>query len=278
MKTVKPSQKARNKRSGYLRVKEIMNEKHPTIYADELATKARATIRGLSLRILPAIGENKKILGVVTRGDVLAISASVSPIRVKGIMTNPKHIPTADDDVTLTVKEMLRVDEWSVPVVGSANDKIYRGVLGLENYIEAIVKTSPEKLAKPVSEIMSTSIVTCTPEDEIDQIWRLMQRKAFAGLPVIKGNKLVGIVTQKDLLDAGAALPVFESAKGRFREQTKVSSIMKTQVIAVEPSIKVIRVAKIMVSKDIGRVPVKNEEGRLIGIVDRDDVVRSLVK
>ena len=32
-----------------------------------------------------------------------------------------------------------------------------------------------------------------------------------------------------------------------------------------------------MVSKDIGRVPVKDKEGRLIGIVDRDDVVRSLV-
>ena len=86
------------------------------------------------------------------------------------------------------------------------------------------------------------------------------------------------MVTQKDLLESGAILPTFESAKGRFRASSKISSIMKTQVIAVEPSTKVSEVAKTMVSKNIGRIPVKNEKNRLIGIVDREDVVRLLVK
>jgi CBS domain-containing protein len=53
---------------------------------------------------------------------------------------------------------------------------------------------------------------------------------------------------------------------------------MKTQVIAVKPQIKAIRVAKIMVSKNIGRVPVIDEDGKLIGIVDREDVVKLIVK
>jgi acetoin utilization protein AcuB len=53
---------------------------------------------------------------------------------------------------------------------------------------------------------------------------------------------------------------------------------METQVIAVEPQIKIIRVAKIMVSKDIGRVPVVDKKGKLIGIVDREDVAKLLVK
>ena len=104
-----------------------------------------------------------------------------------------------------------------------------------------------------------------------------MQTKSFAGLPVVKNDRLVGIVTQKDLLESGAMWPTFESAKGRFRASSKISSIMKTQVVAVEPSIKVIRVAKVMVTKDIGRVPVIDENGRLIGIVDREDIARSLV-
>ena len=43
-------------------VKEIMDEKHPFIYEDELATKARALIRDLNLRILPVTDENKKFL------------------------------------------------------------------------------------------------------------------------------------------------------------------------------------------------------------------------
>jgi len=261
-----------------LRVKEIMSEKHPSIYEDELATKARAIIRDFSLRILPVIDKTKRLIGIVSRSDVMTISSSVSPIRVKGIMRNPKHTATTEDEVTSTVKEMLRLDEWNIPVVNSTQERNYAGVFGLENFIEAIIKTSPEKLAKTVEEVMSKNVIACSPEDEVDNIWRLMQTKSFAGLPVVKNNKLVGIVTQKDLIQSGALLPTFESKKGRFRGSTKISSIMNTQVLAVEPSIKVIRVAKIMISKDLGRVPVIDKEGKLIGIVDREDVAKLVVK
>ncbi|MGQ9552347.1 MAG: CBS domain-containing protein [Candidatus Bathycorpusculaceae bacterium] len=261
-----------------MRVKEIMDEKYPSIYEDEPATKARALIRDLKLRILPVTDENRKILGVVSRNAIMAISSSVSPITVKGIIENPRYIATVDTEVTLAIREMIRLDEWYVPVTDSHADKSYRGVLGLENFIETVIKTSPEKLAKPVSDVMSTNVVACTPEDEVDNIWRLMQTKSFAGLPVVKKGRLVGIVTQKDLLESGALLPTFESSKGRFRASRQISSIMKTGVITVKPSTKLIRVAKVMVFKNIGRVPVVDEERRLIGIIDREDVARLLVK
>jgi CBS domain-containing protein len=131
---------------------------------------------------------------------------------------------------------------------------------------------------KDVSEIMTKDVVTCSPEDEIDKIWRLMTETRFAGLPVVKNGKLVGIVTMKDLLESGATLPAFESRKGRFRDSPKISSVMKTNLVAVEPSTKVIKVARVMVSKDVGRVPVKNKNGKLLGIVDREDVARLVVK
>lgn len=261
-----------------MRVKEITNEKHPFIYEDELATKARALIRDFALRILPVTDGNRKVLGIVSRGDVMAISSSISPIRVRGIMVNPRYVAAIDDEATSVIREMIRFDEWHAPVVNSSQEKIYRGVLSLESYIEFSIKTSPEKLAKPVSEIMSKNVVACSPEDEIDNIWRLMQTKSLAGLPVVKKDRLVGIITQKDLLESGVVLPTFESSKGRFRASSKVSSVMKTEVIAVLPSTKAIRVAKIMAFKNIGRVPVKDEEGRLIGMVDREDVIRLLIK
>jgi len=105
-----------------------------------------------------------------------------------------------------------------------------------------------------------------------------MQEKALAGFPVVVKDKLVGIVTQKDLLESGALLPTFESHKGRYRSPTKISAVMKTNVIAVQPSIKAIRVAKVMVSKDIGCVPVVDKDGKLIGIVDREDIAKLIVK
>jgi len=64
-----------------LLVKEILNEKHPFIYDDELATKARALIRDFSLRILPVTNRERKLLGIVSRGAVITISSSISPIK-----------------------------------------------------------------------------------------------------------------------------------------------------------------------------------------------------
>jgi len=261
-----------------LHVKEIMDQKHPTIYDDDLATKARAIIRDFNLRILPVINENKVLLGKVSRRDVMVISSSVSPIKVKGIMTPAKHVAAAEDDVASAFKDMLRVDVWYAPVVTSTQDKTYRGVIGLESLIAPLIRTNPEKFLNDVSEVMTKEVVTCSPEDEVEKIWRLMQTTRFAGLPVVKDGKLVGIVTQKDLLESGAMLPTFESKKGRFRASSKVASVMQTQVIAVLPSTKVVKIAKVMVSKDIGRIPVKDKSGKLVGIVDREDVARLAVK
>lgn len=263
-------------RGDLLRVREIMDGKHPAIYMDELATKARAMIRDFNLRILPVTDGDKRLLGKVSRRDVMIISSSKSSILVKGLMTAAKHVAMVDDDVMATVKTMLRVDVWCAPVVTSSQDGTYRGVLGLESFIEKQIETSPEKFATEVGEIMTRDVVTCSPEDGVERIWRLMQERRFAGLPVVKNGKLVGIVTHKDLLQSGAVLPTFESKKGRF--SPKISSVMKTNLVAVEPSVKAIRVAKVMVSKDIGRVPVKDEGGRLVGIVDREDIVRLTVK
>jgi CBS domain-containing protein len=105
-----------------------------------------------------------------------------------------------------------------------------------------------------------------------------MTETRFAGLPVVKNGKLVGIVTQKDLLESGAMLPTFESKKGRFRDSPKISSVMNTNVVSVESSTKVIRVARVMVTKNVGRIPVADKNGKLLGIVDREDVARLVVR
>jgi CBS domain-containing protein len=255
-----------------------MDAKHPSIHKHELATKARALIRNFDLRILPVTDENGKLLGKISRRDIMGISSSISAIRVEGIMTPAKHIATVEDEAYLAIKQMLHMDVWYAPVVSSNNEKIYKGVLGLENFIEPLMKTNPEKFLKEVSEVMTKKVLACSPDDEVDNIWRLMREKRLAGLPVTKNGKLVGIVTQKDLLERGANLPAFESTKGRFRDSSKILSVMETNVVGVNPSLKVIKVARLMVSKDIGRVPVVDEGGKLVGIIDREDIARLLIR
>lgn len=261
-----------------MRVKEIMDVRNPTIYPKELATKARALIRDFNLRILPVVDENKKLLGIVSRSDVMVVTSSVSPIRVKGIMTAPKYTPSVDDEVDPTIKKMLKADAWWCPVVNSAQDNTYRGIFGLEYFLDSVIRMSPDRLAKPVSEFMSQKPITCSPDDHVEKVWKLMLEKSFAGVPITQKGTLVGIVTQRDLIKDSQTFPTFESPKGRFRESPRISSVMTTNVIAVSPSVRAIRVAKVMVQKGIGRVPVKDKDGKLLGVVDREDIVRILVR
>jgi len=260
-----------------LRVKDIMDRSYPSLYVDELATKARAILRDMGLRILPIIDEDKRLVGIVTRSDLMAITSSVSPIRVQGVMSRPKFVATLEMYADKAVREMLRLDEWYSPVIRSEQDKAYMGVLGLENYIAAAINRGVEALFKPISSIMSTEVITCSPDDEIDNVWRLMMKKAFAGLPVVRKNRVIGMITQKDLLDSGAAFPVFEAKKGRFKAPPKVSSVMRVPVITLKPNNLVRDAAKLIIEKNIGRIPIVNDKDVLVGIVDREDVVRALL-
>jgi len=260
-----------------LRVQDLMDRNYPSIYADELATKARAILRNRELRILPIVDEHRHFMGMISRGDIMTITSSISPIRVKGIMSTPKFVATMDMDAFYAAKEMIRLDEWYIPVLRSSQDYTYMGMLGLERFIGMFLEKGITKLSYPLSKIMSTELIVCSPEDEVDNIWRLMREHSFAGLPVVKRGKVVGIITQKNLLDSGVILPAFEAEKGRFKAPSKISSVMKTPVVSLKPTSTIEEAAKLMLDKNIGRLPIVDEKGKLIGIVDREDIVKALL-
>ena len=260
-----------------MRVQDIMDRRYPSVYADELATKVRATLRSRGLRVLPVVDERKRLIGVVSRHDLMAITSSISPIRAKGIMSSPSVVATAEMEALHAAREMFRLDQWYSPVVKSSQDYAYLGVLGLEDLMRVFLKRESAKLSTPLSEIMSTELVICSPDDEVDNVWRLMQNHSLAGLPVVKSGRLVGVLTQKDLLDSGAAFPTFESKKGRFKSSSKIVSVMRTPVIALKPSSTVREASELMLEKNIGRIPIVDEKERLVGIVDREDVVKVML-
>jgi len=73
-------------------------------------------------------------------------------------------------------------------------------------------------------------------------------------------------------------LPGFEAKKGRFKAPTKISSVMKTPVVSLKPTDTIRDAAVLMLDKNIGRVPIVDDRGVLVGIVDREDVVKTLIK
>jgi CBS domain-containing protein len=234
-------------------------------------------LRGEGLRIVPIIDEQKRLVGVVSRTDVMAITSSVSPLKVKSIMDEPKFTAPVEMNTLDALKEMVRADEWSVPVTKSSQDLSYVGMLDMAIFIRNFLKKDSQKLSYPLSKIMSTHLVTCHPEDEIDNVWRNIHEKSLAGCPVVKGENLVGIVTLQDMLSSGKSFPAFESKKGRFRSPSKVSSIMNTSLIALKSTTTVREAAELMIEKNIGRIPIVDEKNNLVGIVDREDIAKLII-
>ena len=255
-----------------------MDRNYPSIYADDLATKARAVLRERELRILPVTNEHKRLVGVISRNDIMNITSSVSPIRVNGIMATHPYSIDPDMESVQAMREMVRRDGWYVPVVKSPQDLSYIGMLGLENFILKSLERNVARLSTPLSNIMSTKVLTCFPNDEIDNVWQSMKEHSFAACPVVAKGKAVGIVTQQNLLESGAVFPRFEAKKGRFKAPTKISFVMKTPTVSLQPTNTLKEAAEIMLERNIGRVLVVDDKGNLIGIVDREDIVKTLIK
>lgn len=261
-----------------MRVQDITDRKYPSIYTDELATKARAVLRERGLRTLPVVDENKRLQGIITRRDVMTITSSISAIRVEGIMSPPQLTATPSMDARSVVQKMLRLDMWYVPVVKSSQNKTYTGMLGLENFIAVHLKKETSRLSTPLSKVMSTELFLCSVDEEVDNVWRAMQEKSLSGCPVVAKGKIVGMLTQANLLERSMVFPVFEAKKGRFKAPSKISSIMKVPAISLKTTNTVEDAARLMLKKDIGRVPIVDHKGKPVGIVDREDIVRALIE
>jgi CBS domain-containing protein len=209
---------------------------------------------------------------------MMTISSTVSPVRVRGIMSNVRFAATIDQNTIEAAREMMRLTELYVPVVKFPQDDTYVGVLGLEHIIKELYQKKGAKFNTFLSEVMTTKqIMTCSPRDEADAIWQKMKERDFAACPVVVKGKPVGILSQQDLLESGSIRPQFESRKGRFKKPATISAIMKTPAVSLKPNDTIKNAIRLMLDREVGRVPIINEKGLLVGIVDREDVLKSMI-
>lgn len=138
-----------------------------------------------------------------------------------------------------------------------------------------------------VSEIMSTNVVTVKPDMTLKAAARLMVTERISGLPVVgDDDRLVGILTEADFVHHES-----DRAEGRtgllgtlvgFRhkepEFTTVGEAMTKKVVTVDPDQSHTAVARLMERHSIKRLPVVDEEGHVVGIVSRLDVMAAFTR
>lgn len=142
-----------------------------------------------------------------------------------------------------------------------------------------------------ISEIMRTTIFSVSEDTPLKEVGRLIFSLGKSGIPVVRGQKLVGIVTEKDILskmypsmgdlvDDYAHARNFETMEDSLKEllNTKVKEIMNKNPITITSDTLIMQAQSIMLIHDIGRLPVVDKENNLIGIVSQGDIFRSLIK
>lgn len=126
---------------------------------------------------------------------------------------------------------------------------------------------------------MSQDVETIDPRTSVGIAEQMMRRRGVRRLPVIGGERLVGIVTLGDLREArpspATSLSRWEIAS--LRSRVEVRHVMSRDVITIGPEDTVLEAAETMLQRKIGGLPVL-DEGRLVGIITESDIFRVLVR
>jgi acetoin utilization protein AcuB len=126
-----------------------------------------------------------------------------------------------------------------------------------------------------VSERMSYPVVTVDPEMPINEALTLMRREHIRRTPVIKDGKLVGIVSDKDLLNASpspaTSLSIWEM--NYLLSKITVKDVMTKDVRTVTDDTPIEEAARIMADNKIGGLPVTRDE-KVVGIITETDLFK----
>lgn len=149
---------------------------------------------------------------------------------------------------------------------------------------------NPLQADKPIKDVMTREVVTLSPDMTIAQAWQLMLDRFIKAMPVVDENqRVLGMLTDEDMihraglqqhLSVAAQLdqPLLDEQLETLRTSTlKVSDIMSKPATTAHIGESLGPVAARMAKHEIKRLPVVDDQGRLVGIVARVDILRQVM-
>jgi CBS domain-containing protein len=136
------------------------------------------------------------------------------------------------------------------------------------------------ELPTTVARIMTTDVVSVEETDHLSNLLESMQALRFRHLPVTEGNRLIGLLTERDLLRLSTSnlLPHRGQQDQALFARFHVRDVMVRDVITVSPETPVTVAGKLLLDKRLGCLPVVNSANELVGIVTSSDFVAALTK
>lgn len=126
-----------------------------------------------------------------------------------------------------------------------------------------------------VSERMSRPVICVSPDEPINEVLAMFRKEHIRRAPVMKDGKLIGIVSERDLLNASPSsattLNVWEL--NYLISKVKIKDVMSKKVITVDQDTPIEEAARIMADKKIGGLPVLSGE-KVVGIITETDLFK----
>ncbi|MBR6011743.1 MAG: IMP dehydrogenase [Methanomicrobium sp.] len=194
-----------------------------------------------------------------TFDDVLLIPAasSVEPNQVnvksrfsKNINLSIPLVSAAMDTVTTSTMAIALARAGSIGV-------IHRNMTP-EREVEEV------KLVKRAGDFIERDVLTVSSDATVADVHYLMRERNIGGLPVLENNKIVGIVSRRDLRGIMPA-----------RASDNICSVMTRNPITVDASIKLENALELMYTKKVERLPVVSDDNSLLGIITMQDLLES---
>ncbi len=197
----------------------------------------------------------RKLLDIESADAVISVAQMRDRVHIVGRSDTPAI------DVRLLVREFGGDGH---PGAGSAVTRDH-SVEEIAARVEELLKNQvkPEKMA---FEIMTTPVRTIRQRTTMEEAGRLLLRYDLDGLVVTEGDQVVGVVSRRDI----------DQARHHKLSHAPVLGFMSKPVITIKPDTPLSEIQRMMVKEDIGRLPIIDQAGQLVGIVSRREVMNTL--
>ena len=132
---------------------------------------------------------------------------------------------------------------------------------------EGITRVEELAYELKIEEVMTREIKALTPEMQMIDVLDLFRQERISCAPVVVDCQLIGVVSIEDLIRL--------MRHGNLEDEVRES--MTTKVITVRPTDSVVDALKIFVNVNVGRLPVLDVDGKLVGIITKGDITRGLL-
>jgi CBS domain-containing protein len=122
-------------------------------------------------------------------------------------------------------------------------------------------------MGKNVRDAMTSNPRSIEPSTTVTEAARLMKTEDVGSLPIVDGDQLVGMVTDRDVV-------IRVVAEGKDLQSTTVGEIASRDLVTVDPEQDLDEALRLMAQHQVRRLPVAEEDGRLVGILAQADVAR----